>query len=123
MMAKADFAGHTFLVIVAMLSTLRFCSAFTSINAIRFGSLQTDYQSQRGLSSSRTRTSVHASAHFSEKDSMIVKIFRDLEDSDLRAIFDKFDVDKSGIINDTDWQSALKNMGIASPTKEYSTLL
>ncbi len=102
---------------------LRFSSAFTSINAIRSSTLQNVHRSQHGLSTHCARTIVHARAHIDERDTVIVKLFRDLEDSDLRAIFDKLDVDRSGIITSTDWQSALKNMGVASPTKEYSNLL
>jgi hypothetical protein len=122
-MAKAGFAGHTLPAILAILSILHICNAFTSMNLVQSGSLETARRSQKVLSFPRTRTRVQANAHITDTDSAIVKIFGDIKDSDLRVIFDKLDVDKSGIITDTDWQSALKNMGVSSPTKEYSTLL
>ena len=56
-----------------------------------------------------------------EPDVMLLKLVRDLKDSDLRVIFDKFDADRSGSITESDWQAALKSLGLDS-SKEYTSL-
>jgi Ca2+-binding EF-hand superfamily protein len=120
-MVVRTFAGIAMHTIAAVLSTLHITSAFSSIGSIRYGSLQTARQSYMCFTF-RTQTILHAIAH-SEADNMLVNLFRDIKDSDLRVIFDKLDADRSGSITDSDWQNALKTIGVTSPTKEYTSLL
>jgi hypothetical protein len=77
---------------------------------------------RKGRSSSSRLCMLASTAKGSEPDALILKIVRDLNDSELQVIFNKFDVDRSGVISDSDWQSALKSLGL-SASKEYTSLL
>lgn len=75
----------------------------------------------RGPSSPSKLCMLASTTKAAEPDVMLLKLVRDLKDSDLRVIFDKFDADRSGSITESDWQAALKSLGLDS-SKEYTSL-
>jgi uncharacterized protein YdiU (UPF0061 family) len=56
-------------------------------------------------------------------DELLTAIIRNLKESEERSIFESFDVDRSGNICETDWESALTKLGVTITKRDRTDLL